>query len=116
MQLIPVIREIQRRAARSSEDADAIGGLQGAVPVALGGIAHLGQVAELQMHIVEDVRLKALGHGGGRVLSSGFPGRFARSGGYVSSRRAWFLNGEVADGLRLSFIEDLEILFAEVAN
>src|ERR1035441_9668303 len=113
----PVVGEILDGLPGGSVDGGAIGGAQGGIDVPAGGIPRVRQIAELHVHVVEQVGDEAVGQVGRGFVFGWFVGVFGGGRGATSFIEAAcrLLHGEARDILRLALIEELEIFLPEVA-
>jgi hypothetical protein len=119
VQLCAIIGKVQDGKARGSEDGGAIRGPQRS-KVAFRSLADMGEIAELQVDIVEHVSYKTLGsrsrvhrigrHIAGRNIAGVLDRLLARLRGDGSG----LFHFELGDDLRLAFVEDLKVLLVKI--
>ena len=87
--------------------------------MAFRGFAHAGEVTELQMHVVEQIRDKPLGHGRsarriGRQTAGSLTRFLLRILPGFREKGSWLFHFELADDLRLALVENLKIFLAKI--
>src|SRR5258706_263388 len=86
------------------------------------GVPDLGEIAEFQMHIVEQICDKTLGRCGslpgiGRSLAGRrLAGGFIRFLACLRGQSSGLFDLELGDDLRLAFVENLTILFMKIPD
>ena len=117
MQLGAIVGKVKIALPGSGKDGSAIGKAQSG-KMALGSFAHAGKIAELQMHVVEQISNEAFGNGECTCAGRGFTRRrlFVRCLACLDSKIAGLLDFKLRNHLRLAFVEDLKIFFMEGSN
>src|SRR5579862_3877752 len=118
MEFSPIICEVQDGLPGSGEDGSTIAGAQrGKLPLCR--VADVNHVAELEMHVVEQVsdepfrRCSRIRRGFGR---SSFARGLLRGLTCPGAQIAGMFYLKPRDGLQLATIEDLKILFTQIAD
>ena len=121
MELGAIVGEIQHGLARCAEDGGAIRWPQRG-EVAFRGFSHPGKIAELQVHIVEQVSYKTFRHGRHvpvleELSAEGISPEFSiRLLPRLCCQGSRLFDFELGDHLRLAFVEDLKIVLAKISD